>query len=61
MVAIPVGIPFAIGKVLYGYHDAILLHEGPHEFESLYIKYRPECYMYVLLFICASNNCLCST
>eukprot|EP01046_Picozoa_sp_COSAG06_P075652 COSAG06_NODE_23746_length_682_cov_21.528302_1_plen_43_part_10 len=31
MVAIPVGIPFAIGKVLYGYHDAILLHEGPHE------------------------------
>lgn len=46
MVAIPLGVPFGMGKLLFGHRHAILKHEGPHEFEALYTKYKSSYYMW---------------
>jgi hypothetical protein len=43
MVLIPIGIPLGMVLLLLKHKPAILRHEGPHEYESMYISYKPEC------------------
>jgi hypothetical protein len=43
---IPLGIPLSIGRLLNKHGDAIRQHEGPHEYEALYIDYKPDCYLW---------------
>ena len=46
MMAWPIGIPTLLLLLLWRHRKAILVHEGPHELESLYIDYKPECYLW---------------
>lgn len=46
MFMIPLGIPFSMAALLQKHNPAIMRHEGPHEYESMYIQYKPECLLW---------------
>ena len=46
---IPIGIPYSLYYILRSHAEAIRRHEGPHEYEALYVDYKPDKYFWDMI------------